>query len=97
MNLHKIRDITLYDDCNSVYVKRGTAGFEVIELNGGTSSANFGYRILAKRKSYETQRMKVVEGNYIDRFLYPDDNDPQIPLNYREMRQKEKEVEVGVK
>lgn len=89
--------VQLNDDCNGVYVKKGIDGFEVIELQGGTSNASFDYRVLAKRKGYETQRMKVVEYCYTDRFLYPDDNNPSIPLKWREQRQKEGEAEEKIK
>jgi hypothetical protein len=89
--------VQLNDDCNGVYVKKGVDGFEVIELQGGTSNASFDYRVLAKRKGYETQRMKVTESCYMDKFLYPDDNDPDIPLEWKEKRQKQREDEEKIK
>ena len=85
--------VQLSDNCNGVYVQKSTTGFEVVELNGGTSNASFDYRVLAKRKGYETQKMKVVENCYTDRFLYPDDNDPQIPSKWKQERQKMSEAE----
>lgn len=85
--------IQLNDDCNGTYVKRGKTGFEVIELNNGRNNASFTYRVLAKRKGYETQRMEVVESCYLDRTLYPDDNDPIFPPYWKEKRQKTKEAE----
>jgi len=78
--------IQLKDNCNGVYVKTSVTGFDVYELNDGTSNAEFDYRIVAKRKGYETQRMKVVENCYLDRFLYPDDNDVSIPPVWKEKR-----------
>jgi hypothetical protein len=51
--------IQLNDDCNGVYVQRGNNGFEVKELRHGTSSAHFTYRIMAKRKGYETARLEA--------------------------------------
>ncbi len=51
--------IQLNDDCNGVYVQRQTSGFEVKELQGGTSSARFTYRVVAKRKGFETARLEV--------------------------------------
>lgn len=50
--------IQLNDDCNGVYVKKGITGFDVYELNGGTSDAAFDYRIMAKRRGegYEDAR-----------------------------------------
>jgi hypothetical protein len=43
--------LTPMDDCNGLYVKRGTSGFEAIELNGGTSDASFAFRVVAKRQA----------------------------------------------
>ena len=83
--------VQLNDDCNGVYVKRGTSGFQVVELGGGASDAAFSYRILARRKGYETQRMKVVETCYYDRDLYPSDNDPAIPADWQAKRMEETE------
>ncbi|MBN1550459.1 hypothetical protein JW979_03270, partial [bacterium] len=48
--------IQLNDDCNGVYVKRGDKSFEVIELQGGKSDAEFTYRIVAKKKGHEKAR-----------------------------------------
>ena len=48
--------VQLYDDCNGVYVKRYSDGFEVIELRNGTSNARFSYRVVAKWKGYENLR-----------------------------------------
>jgi len=85
--------VQLKDDCKGVYIRTGDTGFDVIELQGGTSNANFDYRILAKRKGYETQRMDIVESSYTDRFLYPTDDDPSIPYIWRERRKAEKKAE----
>ncbi len=51
--------IQLNDDCNGVYVQRQATGFEVKELRAGTSSARFTYRVVAKRKGYETARLEA--------------------------------------
>ncbi|MEA1912470.1 MAG: hypothetical protein U9N06_01345 [candidate division WOR-3 bacterium] len=85
--------IQLNDDCKGVYVRKGISGFDVIELQGGISNARFDYKIMAKRKGYEERRLKVVESCYMDRSLYPDDNDPSIPPEWREKRIKEREAE----
>jgi hypothetical protein len=46
-----------HGDCKGLYVTNRTAtSFEVRELGGGTSSVDFGYRIMAVRKNYETVR-----------------------------------------
>ncbi len=42
--------ITLNDNCNGVYVTNRTAtGFDVVELNNGTSNASFTYEVIANR------------------------------------------------
>jgi hypothetical protein len=38
------------EECHGVYVKKHDRGFDVIELNGETSSASFDYRVLAQRR-----------------------------------------------
>ncbi|MEO0297460.1 MAG: hypothetical protein ABIN23_08460, partial [candidate division WOR-3 bacterium] len=48
--------VQLKDDCNGVYVKTYNDGFEVIELKGGKSNANFSYMVVAKWKGYEKLR-----------------------------------------
>jgi len=48
--------VQLNDDCNGVYVKKGKSGFDVYELAGGTSAAEFDYRIMAKRRGDEDKR-----------------------------------------
>lgn len=53
--------VQLNDECEGVFVKRGTKGFDVIELNNGKSNANFTYRIVAKRKGFETKRLDKTE------------------------------------
>ncbi len=42
--------ITLNDQCNGVYVTNRTpTGFDVVELNNGTSNASFTYEVIANR------------------------------------------------
>lgn len=53
--------IQVNDDCNGVYVKRGLTGFDVIELQGGTSGAGFSYRVCGKRKGFEFVKMGLTE------------------------------------
>jgi hypothetical protein len=55
--------IQLNDDCNGVYVQRRATGFEVKELKGGTSRAQFTYRVVAKRKGFETARLESAGDN----------------------------------
>ena len=50
--------ITPRGDSESLYVINATAGgFEVRESRGGTSSLTFDYKIVAKRRGYEAQRL----------------------------------------
>jgi len=57
---------------NGVAVVKGTTGFDVIELQNGTSNATFDYRILAKRKGYENQRLPQTTVGTDDPNLYPE-------------------------
>ncbi len=53
--------ITPNGDAEALYVINKTAtGFEVRESKGGTSSLTFDYRIVAKRRGYEAQRLTDV-------------------------------------
>jgi hypothetical protein len=50
--------LTPGDDCKGLYVTHKTAsGFEVHELGGGAASIPFDYKIVAKRRGLETQRL----------------------------------------
>ena len=53
--------IQLNDDCNGVYVQRQAAGFKVMELRRGNSNASFTYRVVAKRKGFENERLAAAE------------------------------------
>ncbi|MEO0228012.1 MAG: hypothetical protein ABIL70_08210, partial [candidate division WOR-3 bacterium] len=53
--------VQLKDDCYGVYVKVGKTGFDVIELQNGTSNAAFSYRVVAKRKGFENARLEQFE------------------------------------
>ena len=48
--------VQLNDDCNGVYVKVGTTGFDVYELQNGRSNASFTYRVVANRKDTDYLR-----------------------------------------
>jgi hypothetical protein len=51
--------LTPKGECEGLYVaNEGVEGFDVRELRHGTSSVAFDYRIVAKRKGYETMRME---------------------------------------
>ncbi len=50
--------LTPKGDCEGLYVSNETpGGFEVHELRGGRSNIAFDYRIMAKRKGYESVRL----------------------------------------
>lgn len=54
--------LTAEGDCNGLYVTaRGPEGFEVRELQGGTHSLSFTYRIVAKRKDIAAPRLAKIE------------------------------------
>ena len=53
--------IQLNEDCNGVYVQRQAAGFKVMELRRGNSNASFTYRVVAKRKGFENERLAAAE------------------------------------
>ncbi|MBN1461460.1 MAG: hypothetical protein JXA57_18180 [Armatimonadetes bacterium] len=70
--------VQLHDEnCEGVAVKKGTSGFEVVELRGGRSGGTFDYRVLAKRKGFESKRMEVCEPPHPDPSLErePDDSE----------------------
>jgi hypothetical protein len=49
-------------DCNGTAVIRGTQGFDVVELMNGKGSASFTYRVVAKRRGYESVRLAPMSG-----------------------------------
>jgi len=56
--------LTPYGDCEGLYVAQKTAtGFQVRELRGGKSNITFDYRIVAKRRGYESLRMDQLESD----------------------------------
>ena len=48
--------ISVYGECNDVYVLPETTRFEVVEKNQGTSNIKFSYRVMAKRLHYADHR-----------------------------------------
>jgi hypothetical protein len=48
--------VQLRGNCNGVYVKTYNDGFEVVELQNGTSDAKFCYRVIGAWKGYENTR-----------------------------------------
>ncbi|PKN95101.1 MAG: hypothetical protein CVU43_24450 [Chloroflexi bacterium HGW-Chloroflexi-5] len=76
--------IQLVDEIpNNVHIVKKNNYFEVVENNGGTSNAEFDWRLVAKRKGYENLRLETVNEGYGDPNLYPDSNDPTIPEEFR--------------
>src|SRR3989304_3199766 len=54
--------VQLEGDCNGAFVTNKTnTGFDVVELNNGTSNVSFSYRIVCKRKYFENERMATKE------------------------------------
>ncbi len=76
--------VQLRDDCKGMYVKTETRGFDIIELQGGTSSAAFAYRVVAKRKGFEEKRLDYCKAAETDSYLYPQ-------LREKELREHEEE------
>ena len=56
--------ITPYAETKGLYVAmRSPGGFEVREIAGGKSNAQFGYRIVAKPFGSAAQRLPIVRSN----------------------------------
>jgi hypothetical protein len=71
-------------DCEGVAVNRGLTGFDVVELKGGVSDVSFSYRVVAKRKGYEQERLDYCKAAETDPYLYPE-------LREKELRKHEEE------
>jgi hypothetical protein len=64
--------VQLHDEtCRGVAVKKGATGFDVVELGGGTSNGTFDYRVVAKRKGYESDRLELCAAAETDPLLAP--------------------------
>jgi len=56
--------LTPNGNCEGLYVaSKGASAFEVRELRGGKSDVAFDYRIVARRRGYETVRLRQVEAD----------------------------------
>ncbi len=64
--------VQLTGDCRGIYVVKGQTGFDVAELEGGTSNVSFDYRVVAKRRDFEDYRLRPVPSAYSDSYLYPE-------------------------
>jgi hypothetical protein len=77
----------LDDVPGGLYVVKHFDSFEVIQGGNGTSNARFDWRVLARRKGYETLRLELTN-TWDDPHLYPDPNDPEIPPEWRQKVQE---------
>ena len=64
--------------CKGVAVVRGTTGFEVIELHNGAGDSRFAYRVVAKRKGFESKRLDYCKAAETDSYLYPELREQQL-------------------
>ncbi len=65
--------------CNGVAIKRGPTGFDVVERHGGRTSSPFWYRVVAKRKGFESKRLDYCKAGETDAHLYPELREKQLP------------------
>ena len=71
--------VQLHDEhCEGVAVKKGITGFDVIELRNGHSNGSFDFRVMAKRKGFETKRLDYCKAAEGDSYLYPELRDPEL-------------------
>ena len=55
--------LQLHDEnCQGVAVKKSKSTFKVIELNSGRSNSTFDYRVVARRKGYQDNKLDIVQG-----------------------------------
>lgn len=54
-----------------VVVEKGTSGFD-LRIQDARSAATFDYRVVAKRKGFETERLRETDVGYDDPNLYPE-------------------------
>jgi len=64
--------VQLNGDCNGTYVKVDQTGFDVYELQSGSSNVTFTYRVMAKRKGYADERIRETDAGKWDVNLYPE-------------------------
>src|SRR5580693_6878065 len=81
--------LTPNGDCKGLYVTQKTAtSFVVRELGGGTSSIDFDYRIMAKRKGYENIRLEDRTKLFAGPAVKPGLKPVAKPPNPHEVREK---------
>jgi hypothetical protein len=65
--------VQLHDEAShGVAVKKGFSGFDVLELENGVSTGTFDYRVVAKRKGFETRRLDYCKAAEDDPYLFPE-------------------------
>ena len=64
--------IQLKGPSQGTFVQTGTTGFDVIEQDDGSSSIAFSYRVVAKRRGFESKRLDYCEAAERDSYLYPE-------------------------
>lgn len=69
--------IQLLDECSGTRVIRSHTGFDVIELHAGDSHAAFMYRVVAKRRGFESKRLDYCKAAENDSYLYPELRDKE--------------------
>jgi hypothetical protein len=69
--------VQLRGDCRGTFVRESFTGFDVIELQGGTSSVPFVYRVMAKRKGFEAKRLDYCAAAERDSYLFPELRDKE--------------------
>lgn len=83
--------IQLHDaGCEGVAVERGTDGFDVLELRQGRSTASFSYRVVAKRKGFEEDRLEISESARRDPYLYPEVHQEKFEQQMVEQAEKDR-------
>ena len=81
--------LTPNGDCKGLYVaQKSPTSFVVRELGGGTSSIDFDYRIMAKRKGYENIRLEDRTKLFAGPAVKPGLKPVAKPPNPHEVREK---------
>ena len=60
------------ETCVGLVVKKGYTGFEVVSPLNSDASGLFSYRIVAKRKDFESRRLEYERASESDPYLYPE-------------------------
>jgi hypothetical protein len=70
-------------------VNKGQTGFDVVERQGGSSNGTFDYRVVAKRKGFESRRLDYCKAAEKDSYLYPELREQEL----REFKEKRAKLE----